>query len=829
MHFFKTRSLKFQMILFMVLPTLGVCLAVMILGILFQLRELSTQVEASLVKEVKNTAAIIEKENALAVNTSRIMALAQQSGLFSQREISSDYAQLVLQDSPELTASYFGYELNADKQDKRALKSSLDPLAMNEQGRFIPYWFREGQEIKLTPLVDMETSLYYNGVRELFLQSNKAYAMVTEPYSYEGKLIVEQTYPIIRNGKFVGIAGVDRALDDIENLIKNLKATTNQDYFLISRQGNFIASTHHVEEFQTKAINETLYAKLFMPIRARMVKKTIFLAEDPFDGRDYYFAFSPIPSGDWILIQRTDQETILAPLYEHSYQLLVIGLVGIVVILCLSFGFISALSRRVRAAADRAILISQGDMSALRKVGERAATTSANELTVAFNHMNRSLYSEWIKRQKATEQLSQERDFSKLIIDSSNFIICSLDADLRISMINPAGTKLWRADQESMLGQKWVDFFVEENVKTAVEEKIISDTVKIKDEQYEKYIDPRKDTHTLQWTFVDFSNIDGDKYHLGFGYDITELKKVEEVITQMNHDLEDVVKRRTLKLQESNIKLEEAFNELQQTQEILVENEKMASLGALVAGIAHEINTPIGITVTASSFVDELLNEFENQITSNKLSKSYLLNHIQQMRDSSTMIQNNLRRASDLIRSFKQVAVDQSVQVAYRFNVRENLEQVIVSLGHQLRNIENNIDVECDPALEIYSFPGEFMQIYTNLIQNSINHGFDGDFDGEKKITLKIALHQPNTLIIDYRDTGKGIPPEIVDKIFDPFVTTKRGKGGSGLGTHIMYNLITQLMKGTIKCESTLGEGAHFYITLPIQDEPETSDESTPI
>ena len=136
-----------------------------------------------------------------------------------------------------------------------------------------------------------------------------------------------------------------------------------------------------------------------------------------------------------------------------------------------------------------------------------------------------------------------------------------------------------------------------------------------------------------------------------------------------------------------------------------------------------------------------------------------------------------------------------------------------------MRSIDNNVEIN---AIHIRNLllPGELIQIYTNLIQNSVIHAFD-EWEGEKKIILDVHLKDPKTLVIDYRDTGKGIPPNIVEKIFDPFVTTKRGSGGSGLGTHIIYNLIVQLMKGTIVCESTVGEGARFLITVPIQDKPD--------
>ena len=140
---------------------------------------------------------------------------------------------------------------------------------------------------------------------------------------------------------------------------------------------------------------------------------------------------------------------------------------------------------------------------------------------------------------------------------------------------------------------------------------------------------------------------------------------------------------------------------------------------------------------------------------------------------------------------------------------------MVVSLGYKLKKAQCEVDIQCDPKLAIYSFPGSFTQIYSNLILNSIHHGFDG-WDRPKKITIRVE-QQGDELAIDYSDNGRGIPPEILPRIFDPFVTSKRGQGGSGLGTHIIYNLVVQLLRGRIHCASEPGQGAQFQIRLPIR------------
>lgn len=305
------------------------------------------------------------------------------------------------------------------------------------------------------------------------------------------------------------------------------------------------------------------------------------------------------------------------------------------------------------------------------------------------------------------------------------------------------------------------------------------------------------------------------KYLIGFGYDITPLKKVEREITLFNEQLEGKVAERTRSLSDANDQLGKAYDDLKQAQQTLVESEKMASLGSLVAGVAHEINTPIGISVTASSYLQERVADFKQHIEAKQLSRTYLNEFTQNLDESMQLLQGNLRRASELIASFKQVAVDQSSEARYNFSLADNLHQVVVSLGYKLKKAQCEVDIQCDPKLSIYSFPGSFTQIYSNLILNSIHHGFDG-WDRPRKITIQVA-QQGDELVIDYSDNGRGIPPEILPRIFDPFVTSKRGQGGSGLGTHIIYNLVVQLLRGRIHCASEPGQGAQFHIRLPIQ------------
>jgi len=433
-----------------------------------------------------------------------------------------------------------------------------------------------------------------------------------------------------------------------------------------------------------------------------------------------------------------------------------------------------------------------------------------DELVYLINKMQKRIVAELTDKEIAIKELQQERDFSATIINSSSTVICCLDSDLKIITINPAAVILTGYSQEELKQKNWLDIFVLENERTKLQEKL-SDNEPLLSVEIEMH-DQMREINTLLWTFSAFYEGMEIKYLIGFGHDITPQKQVEQEILLLNDQLEEKVNTRTAALMASNIQMSQTVEQLKRTQQTLVESEKMASLGSLVAGVAHEINTPIGISVTAASFLHEEVDILKDKISKNKISRSYLEGLINRFTESAHLLNSNLKRAADLISSFKQVAVDQSSEACYTFILKENVEQVVTSLKHKIKLGNCSVSIDCPEDLAIYSFPGSFVQIYSNLIINSIIHGFN-EWEGERNILIEIAL-QNKILTINYKDTGSGIPDDIADRIFDPFVTSKRGSGGSGLGTHIVYNIVSQLFKGEIQC-LPCEIGTHFMIKIP--------------
>ncbi|WP_288380130.1 GAF domain-containing sensor histidine kinase [uncultured Massilia sp.] len=265
-------------------------------------------------------------------------------------------------------------------------------------------------------------------------------------------------------------------------------------------------------------------------------------------------------------------------------------------------------------------------------------------------------------------------------------------------------------------------------------------------------------------------------------------------------------------LEAQNAALEEALSRLQVAQSELVRQEKLASLGGLVAGVAHEINTPLGICVTATSHLVQELKLTREELAAGEMTEDSLNSFLDIVDQSLRIMTTNTQRAASLVRSFKQVAVDQSSDDIRHFTLRSYLNEVLLSLQPKLKGRPVKVNVDCPPDLVLDSFPGAVSQVVTNMVVNSLVHGFEREQAGTIAITVKEA---DGEVVFDYADDGIGMDQESLDKLFDPFFTTKRGSGGSGLGAHILFNLVTGALGGTVRVESEPGRGLRYHLTFP--------------
>jgi len=294
---------------------------------------------------------------------------------------------------------------------------------------------------------------------------------------------------------------------------------------------------------------------------------------------------------------------------------------------------------------------------------------------------------------------------------------------------------------------------------------------------------------------------------------IKQRRLAQEEITQLNVDLEKTVDARTEELKDANETLQQSLNELEKAQSQIVRTERLASLGGMVAGVAHEINTPVGVCVTAASFQEEQVKHFRERYDNSTLTRNDFESFLNVTSESSKIILANLDRAAELVRNFKQLAVDKTNDKSRDIDLKSHIKELLSSLKPYFRNTAHRHELNCPDDIKIHSYPGSISQVLSNLVANSILHGFDG----VEKGLIKIIISQTKKGInINYSDNGKGIPEENQQKIFDPFFTTKRNQGGTGLGLNIVYNLITSKLFGDIKLNTKHSQGARFDITLPL-------------
>ncbi|MDH8679293.1 PAS domain S-box protein [Fusibacter bizertensis] len=340
--------------------------------------------------------------------------------------------------------------------------------------------------------------------------------------------------------------------------------------------------------------------------------------------------------------------------------------------------------------------------------------------------------------------------------------------------------------------------------------------------------------------------IDHEHYFVGIGIDISKQKKAEEELISFNKTLEDKVVLRTNELHVANKELthaneeltavnEEMFamneeltatneemtamneeltesnNKIMQMKNYLVESEKMAALGGLVAGVAHEVNTPLGVGITASSHLVDISKELMLKIAEPSYDKDEILDYLEDIQKASSIIEKNLTRAGKLTQSFKQLSVDQTSEPKRLFNVGDYLEEILITLSPTLKKTNIHIKTECEEKLFISGSPGAFAQIITNLVMNSLHHAYESKDQG--LITIKLQNIDSQIKLV-FSDDGCGMNTHTRSKIYEPFFTTRRDLGGTGLGLSVVYSIVTQQFSGTIECSSELGVGTTFTILL---------------
>jgi signal transduction histidine kinase len=305
-------------------------------------------------------------------------------------------------------------------------------------------------------------------------------------------------------------------------------------------------------------------------------------------------------------------------------------------------------------------------------------------------------------------------------------------------------------------------------------------------------------------------------------FDIDDLERLTATVLDLNRDYSQAqteLALANLKLQQREVQLRQTVADLQaanvrlkETQARLVEVEKMAALGVMVAGVAHEINTPVGVCLAAASTLGEQSQQLSRAFAQRSMTQSDLQKYLETAEAGTDLIHSNLARVGRLIDAFREVAVVGRPAEKKPFRFKACIDDVASSLGSRLSANCVALQIDCGPDLEVVSVAGDWASIFTNLMGNSLAHGFKGRDRG--LIRIGASIHDGN-LLVEYADDGVGLAPEVQTRIFDPFFTTDMQQG-MGLGMHLVHNLITHRLGGTIACESIPGQGVRFEIWVPV-------------
>ena len=286
----------------------------------------------------------------------------------------------------------------------------------------------------------------------------------------------------------------------------------------------------------------------------------------------------------------------------------------------------------------------------------------------------------------------------------------------------------------------------------------------------------------------------------------------EQLTTITLRDITERVQQRA-RLDAALLTAESALLRQREMQDILVHAEKKAALSDLVAGVAHEINTPVGVALSAATYLDDQTRQTAATYAAGDLSEEELTEYFATARQAAQLMTLNSQRAADLIHSFKQMAVDQVGGERRRFDLATFIDEVVLSLRPVLKKSAAAVQVRCPPAITLDSFPGALSQVLTNLVMNTLEHAFAPGQPGQ--IAISAQLMTDDKVMLRYHDNGKGIPGELHMRVFEPFFTTRRDTGGSGLGLSVVSNIVQQSLQGTVTLYSAAGEGCTFLLRLP--------------
>ncbi len=400
-------------------------------------------------------------------------------------------------------------------------------------------------------------------------------------------------------------------------------------------------------------------------------------------------------------------------------------------------------------------------------------------------------------QRRAEEAIAEGRRLLQLVIDTVPAMINVKNAELRYVLMNRYMARIFGIEPADAIGRTADEVMPRYRAaRTDETDRRVLESGKEIGFYEEEYEDASGEIRQWLVNKLPISSVDG---------------RVENIVT-VALDIGDR-KRSEQEMRRAKDAAEAALGNLRETQNSLIEAEKLAALGRLVAGVAHEVNNPVGISLTVASSLERKIALFAEEVERGQLRRSSLNDFIANNRDAASQLVANLNRAAELVQSFKQVAADRNYSDKRNFDLGELTEQVVMSLRPALRKHHVTLSVDCEPNLTMNSYPGPYGQVLTNLFLNSVAHAFPDGKGGAVDIIVR-QVGADNVQIL-FSDDGCGMSPDVRRKAFDPFFTTRRDQGGTGLGLHIVYNIVTGRLGGRIGLDSGSGKGTRIHIVLP--------------
>jgi len=402
-----------------------------------------------------------------------------------------------------------------------------------------------------------------------------------------------------------------------------------------------------------------------------------------------------------------------------------------------------------------------------------------------------------------------EASYRELFDKSSDAIIVHELESLRILEVNQAFTELFGYSREEAI-QLYPRDLAPISFHPALE--VIFGPVRQETQHFEGLAKHKNGREFWVGITIKYASIRGEQRIMSTLRDITDRKQAENAVIEANRQLEEKVARRTQDLARANQELSTLLAHLKSAQHQIVQGEKLAALGSLVAGVAHELNTPIGNSLVLASTLADRKQEFISKLLSG-VRKSDLREFLEDLNEGLESILNCLHRSAELVAGFKELAVDQTSSRRRKFDLRDIVNEIVMMQAPVLRRAGISVSNDIPVGIMMDGYPGPLGQVIGNLFNNSIKHGFEGMSEGS--IIIRALAVAEDWVEIVFADTGRGIPPEHLPRVFDPFFTTKLGQGGSGLGLHIVYNIVTGVLGGSIRLESAPGEGTRVFLDMP--------------